>query len=60
MTLRASRVFGPYRFRPSAQTITPVIRDRVVSREEIDAELQASRRDGFHDALLDVLHPRWP
>ena len=59
-SIRASRMLGPYRFRPIAQTITPVIRDRVVSREEIDAELQASRRDGFRDQLLDVLFPRWP
>ena len=59
-SIRASRVLGPYRFRPIAQAVTPAIRGRVVSREEIEAELEDSRRDGFHDALLDVLFPRWP
>ena len=59
-SLRSSRVLGPYRFRPIGQTITPVIRDRVVSPDELEAELQASRRDGFRDQLLDVLFPRWP
>jgi hypothetical protein len=55
-----SRTRGPYRYRPIALTITRIPCRLVLSREEIEAELQASRRDGFHDALLGVLHPRWP